>query len=123
VATAVRAVLGELVGGRVALDEVELALVEICNNVVFHTARTCGEAASLELQIAADADSITLTVLDDCAPRQLPPGPYQLPGSEAEPAEGGYGLFLFHSLFDEVSVAPIDGRNAVRCVKKLEAAA
>lgn len=119
-ALAMRAVLGEALGDRVPLDELELAVVEICNNVVIHAAHTCGTQATLELQLQADDAALTITVLDDCAVRDpLPAGPYTLPGTPDEPAEGGYGLFIIHTIFDEVAFAPIDGRNAVRCVKKL----
>jgi serine/threonine-protein kinase RsbW len=115
-ALAMRAVLTEAVGDRLPLDEVELALVEICNNVVIHAVPT-GE---LELQLVADLDAVTFTILDDAEPRVPPPGPYALPGSAEAPAEGGYGLFLITTIFDEVTFAPISGRNAVRCVKKLQ---
>jgi anti-sigma regulatory factor (Ser/Thr protein kinase) len=116
-ALAMRAVLGEALGAAAPLDELELAVVEICNNVVIHAE---GVGATLELQLQADDVALTITVLDDSVPRQqLPVGPFALPGTPDEPAEGGYGLYLIHTIFDHVEFAPIDGRNAVRCVKKL----
>ncbi|MGL6521812.1 SpoIIE family protein phosphatase [Aeromonas dhakensis] len=83
-----------------------LCFSELATNIVRH-----GEppASQLWLSLQQDESGLSLQLDDDGGPQpELAANP--LP---AEPQEGGYGLALVHSLFEEVSFSHQQGRNRV----------
>ena len=75
-----------------------LALSEACVNVIEHAYR--GEAGNpIELELTIDDEALKLTIRDSGAAFDL--AGYE-PPDLSEPHEGGYGVFIMHSLMDEV---------------------
>ena len=101
---------------------VELAVAEAVNNVVRHA--YLGEAGHpIELVFTLEEDRFTIEVCDEGIP--MPPRPS--PSFDFDPTdiaglpEGGMGLFLIHSVMDEVEYRSHDGRNALAMRKRLAA--
>ncbi|ENY70284.1 two component response regulator, sigma factor PP2C-like phosphatase, partial [Aeromonas diversa CDC 2478-85] len=80
-----------------------LGLSEAATNVVRHTRP---EATRLILCLRQQGDEMRLELLDDGG-APAPIGPVSHPGV----AEGGYGLLLLSTLFDELSSTTRDGLN------------
>jgi serine/threonine-protein kinase RsbW len=99
---------------------VQLALHETATNIIRHA---YADAAAGRIQVALWLDlnstpSRLVAELRDTGhafvPAEVvPPEPTKL-------AEGGYGLFLIHSLMDEVVYTPQESYNSWRLVKYLE---
>jgi serine/threonine-protein kinase RsbW len=120
----VGAVVAELLAREDGLAEpqvvsynVQLALQEICANIVDHAYD--GEGGRLEVAMSVVATPWRLVVELSDTGRSFDPSDAPEPDLEA-PQEGGYGLFLARALMDEVSYAASAERNCWRLVKQLE---
>lgn len=98
------------------ITELVLVITEVYTNIIRHG---YGEACQgdITLIVAHHPHAISLTVLDSAPvfepPRVVAPPPEAL-------AEGGYGLFLIHTLIDELVHERRDGQgNCLRLVKYL----
>lgn len=94
--------------------DILLAVTESCTNVIRHGYGTT-TTGDLRIQILRTGQAIEITIQDTAPvfiPSQLPPArPQTL-------AEGQYGLFLIHTLMDEVSYEHLGPRgNCMRLVK------
>ncbi len=77
---------------------VELAVVEACTNVIRHAALP-QSADTLGISMKRAEDAIEILILD----RGAPFDPTQAPPPDLdEPREGGYGIFLVHSIMHKV---------------------
>ncbi len=97
----------------------ELALEEIFMNVVMHGSGG-GQVPTVRLIIAADTDSITLTVADNGP--AFDPLSLATPDIEADLEHrriGGLGVHLVREMMDAVSYAREGGFNQLRMTKNL----
>lgn len=99
---------------------VELAFVEAANNVIRHAYH--GEPGHpVQIVFTFDGAAIGLDVIDEGTP--MPPRPS--PVLDFDPAdipslpEGGMGLYLIHSVMDQVEVLREDGRNVLRMHRRV----
>lgn len=95
--------------------EAQLAVHEICTNVIQHAYG--GDAGRFTLRLKADADGFTVRIEDD--------GIAFDPAAVSEPdldvgQEHGYGLFLVRALTDELHYAPggLHRRNVWHLAKR-----
>jgi serine/threonine-protein kinase RsbW len=101
--------------------QIELAVVEACNNVVEHAYN--GVEGMLMLEIEIDAEKITIAVHD--TGETMPTASQQNADLDFDPMnldelpEGGMGLFLMTSLMDEQTYTSADGRNTLTLTKFL----
>jgi serine/threonine-protein kinase RsbW len=102
--------------------QVELALVEAVNNVIRHAYH--GEPGHpVEVEFTVHGDRFTIVVVDDGAP--MPPR--RVPVVDFDPTdvpnlpEGGMGLFIMHSVMDQVEFGRRDGRNLLVMTRRLAA--
>ena len=98
----------------------ELALEEIFMNIVMHGAQP-GMQPSVEVSLSLAADTLTMTVEDNCRPfdpLSLPPP--DLTASLAERPIGGLGVSLVRQMMDAVSYQRIGARNRLSMAKHLE---
>ena len=102
--------------------QVELAVAEAVNNAVRHAYH--GQPGHVvEVAFALEAGQISIEVAD----RGTPMVPAGRPLFEFDPADlarlpvGGMGLFIIHSLMDELDYDSRDGRNALRMTRRLAA--
>lgn len=80
------------------VTDLKLALTEAVSNVMLHAYG--GEPGhQIILSLVTDDQALTLTIRDFGRPFDA--SHYQTPDL-SEPQEGGYGIFLIHSLMDEV---------------------
>ncbi len=102
--------------------QVELALVEAVNNVIRHAYR--GEAGHpVRVEFAVRGDRFTIEIEDEGTPmpdRRAPVLDFD-PADVASLPEGGMGLFIIHSVMDEVEFRRLDGRNTMRMTRRLAA--
>jgi len=93
---------------------VELALVEAANNVIRHAYR--GEAGHpVRVDVTLGDGLLTLRLEDEGLPMPERPSPaldYD-PGDVANLPEGGMGLFIIHSVMDNVEFRRERDRNAL----------
>lgn len=95
--------------------EVELALVEVLNNIVLHGV-DCG-ATQIRLALHAADGGVSVTINDDGA--ALPAGMYTEPAGLGElEAESGRGAGLVQQLTDSVEVQRGDGWNRVLLTRR-----
>jgi serine/threonine-protein kinase RsbW len=94
--------------------DILLAVTESCTNVIRHGYGTT-ITGDLSLHITRTGQAIEITIQDTAPvfiPAQLPPAQPQIL------TEGQYGLFLIHTLMDEVSYEHFGPRgNCTRLVK------
>ena len=109
-----------LAKARVAADErgtIELAMAEVCNNVVEH-AYPDGSAGQIRLSCRNGGRGVEIELRDDGAPMpdgRVPVGsPPDLGVAEEDLPEGGFGWFLIRELVREISYARQDGQNVLR---------
>lgn len=94
--------------------DVEMALQEICVNIVVHAYKGC-EDARLHLTLSSGDGELVAELSDGGQPFD--------PSSAPQPnlAEGqvhGYGMFMVHQLLDEVTYNRRDDRNHWRLTKR-----
>jgi len=100
-------------------SEVELALVEVLNNIVLHG--TSKGARQIRVALRAEVECIRLTIWDDGAP--LPLGMYAAQEDADERlgdpfAEHGRGVGLIHAIVDTIDVQRVDGWNRVTLTRQ-----
>ncbi|MDX1950678.1 MAG: ATP-binding protein [Verrucomicrobiota bacterium] len=95
------------------IQECELALVEACNNAVVH--RISRNSPEVNVEVVCSETLVEVRVLDFNTP--IPwPEEFKLPPIDAET---GRGLFMIHSLVNELSYERKEGRNCLRFMKRL----
>jgi serine/threonine-protein kinase RsbW len=98
-------------------DEVQLAVHEICANIIRHAyADRSRGRVRVVLTLAARPRRLVIELRD--RGRSFEPAAVPDPGF-AEPREGGYGLFLARKLLDEVTYRASASGNRWRLVKHL----
>jgi serine/threonine-protein kinase RsbW len=107
----------DLAEREVTVYNLQLALHEVCTNIVEHAyAGTSGGRVLVSLTLHEQARCLVIEVQDSGSSFAIE--------SVAEPdleqaQEGGYGLFLVRSLMDEVTYTPGGPQNIWRLVKQL----
>ncbi|MEO7868421.1 MAG: ATP-binding protein [Candidatus Eisenbacteria bacterium] len=98
---------------------VELALVEAANNSVRH-AYLLEAGHPLEVTFTLFDDHFKLEVSDEGSPMPERPAPVLDfdPTDIANLPTGGMGLFLIHSVMDQVEYKSVDGRNTLAMTKR-----
>jgi serine/threonine-protein kinase RsbW len=93
----------------------ELALYELCTNIVDHA--YAGASGRIQLQFAFQQapPSLLITIHDTGRPLEQPPQAPQLP--EPEQSQG-YGLFLIYQLMDEVIYHTDESGNHWQLIKR-----
>ncbi|HZG18239.1 MAG TPA: anti-sigma B factor RsbW [Candidatus Bathyarchaeia archaeon] len=91
------------------IEDVKLAVAEACTNVVQH-AYAADDVGSIHLRCKIMEDRMVIEVADDgksfqvdAVPAKLKPIDHSL--SVDELTEGGLGLYLIHTLMDEVQIS------------------
>lgn len=105
----------------VAIYHCELAVVEAANNIIKHAYR--GEPGHrIEFTGTVLDDRIILSLADSgrpADPRMMIPSPPKTEGDGADDLpQGKLGLFLIHSIMDEVRISSDGGENRLTMVRK-----
>jgi serine/threonine-protein kinase RsbW len=94
---------------------VQLAVHEICTNIVEHAYQnTATNRIAMTISLAAQPQRLVVELRD--TGRAFDLAAVQTPTLD-NPQEGGYGLFLVRELMDEVSYDPQPGNNRWRLTK------
>jgi serine/threonine-protein kinase RsbW len=95
----------------------QLAVHEVCTNIVDHAyAGRDGGRIALAFTVAADPRRLIVELRDTGRAFDLA----EVPDPDLDNAQvRGYGLFLVHSLMDEVSYQALPGGNCWRLIKNL----
>jgi len=93
----------------------QLAVHEICNNIIEHAYGHENGGLCLVLSVRPDSRMFTADLYDNGQP--FDPTSIAAPNLD-EPREEGYGLFLVQQLMDEVSYDIQSGKNHWRLHKK-----
>ena len=112
-------VVGECIRSMLELEEqtkdfeeliynIQLAVHEVCNNIIEHAYRHCNGEIKMILAIEPTNSCFTVNIYDDGQPFDL--------DSVAEPdldipQVDGYGLFIARQLMDEVQYQLVGGQN------------
>jgi serine/threonine-protein kinase RsbW len=102
--------------------QVELAVAEAMNNTIRHAYHRQG-GHPVEVVFTLDEHRFTVEVADEgtpMPPRRAPVLDFD-PGDLEHLPEGGMGLFIIHSVMDEVEYTSRDGRNCLRMTRHLAA--
>lgn len=104
-----------------AAFEVELSVVEAVNNAIKHA--YCESPGKVEVSLELTPGTLNIKVTD--AGRAMPQEFLQPAGlqDEAAPtlADSGRGLFIIHSLMDQVSYVTAGGKNTLSLTRNLKA--
>jgi serine/threonine-protein kinase RsbW len=101
----------------VTIYNVQLAAQEICTNIVDHAYDgQLGGRIAVAIAVAHDPPRLVVEVCD--TGRSFDPGSVPAPNLEQAQVHG-YGLFLVHSLMDDVSYEALQPGNRWRLVKNL----
>jgi serine/threonine-protein kinase RsbW len=95
---------------------IELAVHEICTNIVEHAYAGLGGTIALQLQIAENPQRFIIDITDSGQSFEI--ADVAKPTLE-EPQIRGYGLFLVHELMNEVIYKPDTARNQWHLTKNL----
>ncbi|HRI79997.1 MAG TPA: ATP-binding protein [Cyclobacteriaceae bacterium] len=116
----IRKSLRSHVASDVVLNEIILAMDEMCSNLMIH-AHQCNPRHTLELQIEVPAKGkIIFEILDDGEMFDI--NRFHEPGIDSlihEKRKGGLGIRLVKSIMDEVQYINRDGRNVCRLTKTI----
>ncbi len=95
----------------------QLAVHEACTNIVRHAYGGCSDGrVRITLILSRQARRLTVELIDTGRPFD----PSAVAAVDlSQPHEHGYGLFLMHSLLDQVTYDPQPGRNRWLLVKDL----
>lgn len=114
----IRKSLREHVRSDVTLNEIILALDEMCSNLMIH-AHHCNPDHHLELTIdVPKKDKVVFEIMDDGEMFDI--NRYHEPAIDNlvhEKRKGGLGIRLVKSIMDEVQYVRKDGRNVCRLTK------
>jgi serine/threonine-protein kinase RsbW len=105
-----------------ACARVELAVAEAVNNVIRHAYQR-RPGLPVEVVFTLDEDRFTLEVVDEgtpMEPRRAPVLDFD-PGDLERLPEGGMGLFIIHSVMDQVEYRSAGGRNSLLMTRRLAA--
>jgi serine/threonine-protein kinase RsbW len=122
VARAVRGLTGAAGVEARECARVELAVAEAMNNAIRHAYRR-EPGHPVEVVFTLDEDRFTIEVADEgtpMEPRRAPVLDFD-PGDLEHLPEGGMGLFIIHSVMDEVEYRSRDGRNSLLMTRRLAA--
>ncbi|MCX6054716.1 MAG: ATP-binding protein [Chloroflexi bacterium] len=109
----------DLDGQNPILYNVQLAVQEICTNIITHAYRDDQEKENrIWIEVGLDPGRITIQLEDSGDSFDLPDrAAVEIP---SEPKDHGYGLFLIYSLVDDLIYQPGKNRNRWVIVKFLE---
>jgi serine/threonine-protein kinase RsbW len=96
-------------------DDVELAVCESVNNVVRH-GPACRSGENVEVMVRAEERQLVVEIMD-CAGPDEPNEPREPTSVDCLP-EGGFGIYLIHSLMDRVEHLEHVGRIVLRMTKQ-----
>lgn len=118
---AIRAICNTVVNDEVLLFNLELCLIEAVTNVINHAYhRKPGNY--VEVIVSLDDRRVEFKVIDTGDSAPLPPPKHELnynPNDLTTWPESGMGLFLIHSIMNEVSYSHHEGKNILTMIKKL----
>jgi serine/threonine-protein kinase RsbW len=106
----------------IEIYHVELAVVEAANNVILHTYKG-EEGHRLDLTVFLFHDKISLILTDTGEPVEKLNVPDTLiinPGFLSDVPQGKMGLYLIHTVMDEVQSSSSDGVNQIIMTKFFE---
>ena len=116
----IRKSLRSHVASDVILNEIILAMDEMCSNLMIH-AHQCNPDHTLEIRIDVPAKGkIIFEILDDGEMFDI--NRFHEPGIDSliqEKRKGGLGIRLVKSIMDEVQYINRDGRNICRLTKTI----
>ena len=101
--------------------QVELALEEICVNIVNYGFEGDGDDHAIEIVVDSEPDSLTMEIIDNGRafdPLTETPEP-DLDSAVSDRPIGGLGVHLVKSFMDELLYRREDGRNHLKMVKRL----
>ena len=101
--------------------QVELALEEICVNIVNYGFEGDGDDHAIEVVVDSEPDSLTMEIIDNGRafdPLTETPEP-DLDSTVGDRPLGGLGIHLVKTLMDELLYRREDGRNHLKMVKHL----
>ena len=116
----IRKSLRDHVSSDVILNEIILALDEMCSNLMIH-AHHCNPDHHIEMHITfAQKDKVIFEILDDGEMFDI--NHFHQPELDNlihEKRKGGLGIRLVKSIMDEVEYTTRNGRNVCRLTKKI----
>jgi serine/threonine-protein kinase RsbW len=119
--SAIRAICSTVVNDEVLLFNLELCLIEAVTNVINHAYhRQPGN--NVEVIVSVDDLHVNFKVIDTGDHVPPPPPKRELnynPSDMTTWPESGMGLFLIHSIMDEVSYSEHEGKNILMMRKKI----
>ncbi|MBC7809652.1 MAG: anti-sigma factor antagonist [Burkholderiales bacterium] len=104
-----------------AAYECELAIDEVCTNIIEHGYEFNGEAQKIDIICEQVDERFTMVILDDSPAFNPLLGPEPDPDTSLEDRKtGGWGVYFIKRLMDEISYQQEDGRNRLLMVKHLQ---
>jgi serine/threonine-protein kinase RsbW len=118
----VNVVLRNLSLNEVEINQLILAVDEVCTNVMIHSADSTPENY-LEISICDQKDKLLFEIVDKNAPIHFDPSQYKNPTIKKivkERRKGGIGLLLVNKIMDNVEVSNDNAQNVWRLTKEIK---
>lgn len=116
----VNAVLKGLSLTEVEINQLVLAVDEVCSNLIIHS-QECNPNTFIEINIQENQNQLVFEIVDR-NPQHFDISTYQNPNLNKivkERKKGGLGLLLVHSIMDKVEVKSENSRSTWRLVKRI----
>ena len=101
-------------------DHIIVAVDEACANILEHAYATVKSPPPLEIQLDADEETLTVTVIDAGCPFDF--ASYKMPSFPQHYIDGnerGAGIYLIHQCMDQVDYDRLpDDRNRIQMMKR-----
>ena len=115
----IRKSLKRHVASEVTLNEIVVALDEMCSNLMIH-AHHCNPDHILELAVTTHSDQIVFEIVDSSSVFDI--NQFSTPGLDNlvnEKRKGGLGIRLVKSIMDAVEYFSRDGKSVCRLIKNV----
>lgn len=104
-----------------AVWPIQVALDEMLSNIVHHGYEQRDQGRQIEIQLRLQNGVVEMTIIDDAAPfNPLISAEPDTTRPAAERPVGGLGIHLVKKLMDSVEYERREGRNRLRCRKRVE---
>lgn len=115
---AVKSIISHVITDEMAASQIELCLVEATTNIITHAYQS-KQNQDIRIEVTLEDDHIRFTLIDNgLSAKHLKKNDLQFDFNELNSApEGGMGLYLIHSIMDEITYTPGNKKNTLTMTK------
>lgn len=115
---AVKSIISHVITDEMAAYQTGLCLIEATTNIITHAYQS-NQNQDIRIEVTLNHDHIRFTLIDNgLSARHLEKNDLQFDLKDLNSApEGGMGLYIIHSIMDEVTYKPGNRKNTLTMIK------